>query len=176
MLCFFFVERTQYRAISSSAPKRALFMTPGVRSFRMRPFSCPSIDHGTDEVQVFDERLVDVLLHEFRALANLHPKNLREMLLLGDDGEVGDGKPLDLLQGIFFFFQLCPHVLHDLSEFFLKEGDEDIVLVLEVQVNRPVGDIRLFGDLRYPGIVKPLLRKNLYRSLQDLLMLILRLS
>jgi len=148
------------------------FHHPRSEVFPQEPLLLPFGHHRADEIQVLDEGLIHVLLHEFRALPHLDPHDFSEMRVIGYNRKVSDGKTSDLLQSVFLLGQCGAHVPDNLPEFFLEEGDENIVLVLKIQVNRPVGYARLFGDLGNTGIIKTFFGKNFNGCLKDLLVFV----
>jgi len=56
--------------------------------------------------------------------------------------------------------------LYDAVEALLENGDQDVVLVLEVKVDGAAGHVRLFCYLGDAGVVKAVPGKHLHRGLQ----------
>lgn len=75
------------------------------------------------------------------------------------------GKEQELFLGGIQLFNMVLDLKDDFADLVFKEGDEDIVFVVEVEVDCPVSDLGLFGNVRDTGIEKTFTGKNFNGSL-----------
>lgn len=61
---------------------------------------------------------------------------------------------------------------NELADFLFKEGEEDVVFVVEVKIDGAIRNIGFFGDVGDPGIKKAFLTENLDGGIKDFLVFI----
>jgi hypothetical protein len=59
------------------------------------------------------------------------------------------------------------HFPDDVGHFLLEEVDQNIVLVMKIEINRPVGHLGFPGNIRNLGLIEPVPGKDPNRGLQD---------
>src|SRR2546422_10990219 len=97
---------------------------------------------------------------------------LGEVGVLLEDPEVEGDDLADLRKGVALGGDLLPHEGHPLGHLLAEEPDEDVVLGLEVEVDRATRDARLARDVRDARVVVAVAREDADRGVDDRLRLV----
>jgi hypothetical protein len=129
-------------------------------------------DDAAEQAQKIRELRVLVLLHELARLAELDRQHLGGSGLVGDQLQVAPDERAQLRQRRLLLRDLRAQLVVDLVHPRLEQRDQQVVLVLEVEVDRAVGDPGVLRDLRHPRGEKPALGEHALGGLQDPLALV----
>ena len=128
-------------------------------------------DDPAEHAQKIRELRIVVLLHELARLAELDGEHLGHGGLVGDQLQVGVDERAQLLGR-------CPpgdrlaQPLVDLPHPVLEQRDQQVVLALEVEIDRSVGDPGVLGDLGDPRREEPVAREDPLGGREDPLALV----
>jgi len=107
------------------------------------------------------------LLQEAGRLPQVDGDHFGEVALLLEQAELQFDDARDPpLEGFIRLGDLPKNRQEPLDAFF-EDRDQDIVLVLEVEVDRAVRDACRLGDFAYPRCVEPILGEDLDRGLEN---------
>jgi hypothetical protein len=109
---------------------------------------------------------------ELLPLAQLDLHHFRELGVVLEHLEVQRHDLPDLRQRIALGGDLAADRRHPLRHPLPEEGDEDLVLGLEVEVDRAAGDARLARDVGDARVVVAVTREDANRGVDDLLGLV----
>src|SRR5262245_30418133 len=112
----------------------------------------PLRQHALDEGEVRGDLLGRRAAEELLALAELDLDHLGQLGVPLEDLEMKAHEPADLGDGIRLRRDGAPERRDELRHLLAEEGDEDVLLRLEVQIDRPRGDPRLARDVRHPRV------------------------
>src|SRR3990172_399597 len=129
-------------------------------------------EHVGDHVEVRGDLLRGGAAEELVALAQLDLEDLGEGGGLLAHLEVERHDPPDLLERVRLAGDRVAHQRHPLGHLLAEERDEDLVLRLEVEVDRAGGDPGLARDVRLARVVVAVAREHADRGVDDLLRLV----
>ena len=109
---------------------------------------------------------------ELLPLSQLDLENLGELGVLLQDPEVEGHDLPNLRQGIALGGDFPPYRRDPLRHLLAEERDEDLVLGLEVEIDRAARDAGLAGDVRNARVVVAVPREDANRGVDDLLGLV----
>src|SRR5213076_1314944 len=130
------------------------------------------LERPLDHVEVGGDFVGGGAAEEFLPLAEFDLDDLGEIGVLLDHPEVQRDDLADLRDGVAFRGDLLPHEGHPLGHLLAKERDEDVVLGLEVEVDRAARDSRFARDVRDAGVVVAVAREDADRGVDDRLRLV----
>src|SRR5512145_111913 len=108
---------------------------------------------------------------ELVALTQLDLHHLGQVGMALQHAEVQRHQAADLGHRIGLAGDLVSDVGHPLGHLLAEQGDENLVLGLEIQVDRPAGDAGLPGDVRHAGVVVAVAGEHADRRVDNLLRL-----
>src|SRR5437762_4282138 len=132
----------------------------------------PLLEDRLDHVEVGGHLAGGRAPEEFLALAELHLDDLAELGVFLDHLEVEADDLPDFRDGLRLPRHLLAQGGDPLGHLVAEEGDENVVLGLEVEVDRAARDAGLAGDVRHARVVVPGAREDADRSVDDLLRLV----
>src|SRR5262249_24581877 len=107
------------------------------------------------------------LLHEFGRAAQLDLKHDRPVAVTGENLQVAVDDALELFERIMKLSQPLAPLCECFSHMIVEDRNQDIVFILEVEVDRPVGDTGLARDVSHFGVEESVARKDFYSAAQD---------
>ena len=118
-------------------------------------------------VKVFCKFPVSVFLYEFAALPEFNLDEFCQFLVLFHQAQVKKGKVMELVPGVIIlgYFLLDPG--NDLAHLFFKNGNKNVVFVVEIEINGAVCNIGFLCDLCNSGIEEAVSGKNSYGCLDN---------
>src|SRR5882672_11355328 len=128
-------------------------------------------DDAAQHAQEVGELRVVVLLHELARLPELDRQHLGRRRFVRHQLQVGVDEGAQLLGRWPVRDRLAQPVV-DLLHPVLEQRDQQVVLALEVEVDRAIGDAGLSGDVRDPRGEEPVAREDPLRGDQDPLALV----
>ena len=111
-------------------------------------------------------------LHELRGLAQLDLEHDREVAVPAEGPQVVLGHEAQAALRVGHRPERVLHLLHVLGHEVVEEGDEDVFLVAEVEVDGAVRHPGRLRDLGHPRAEVALLGEHVHRGLQDALSLV----
>jgi hypothetical protein len=127
----------------------------------------PVPNHSGDHVDVLHEQRRRVLFQEAGRLPQVHGDHFGQVALLLEQAELQLDDALDSVFERILRLGDFPENGEKPPDTFLEDRDQDVVLVLEVEIDRAVGDARRLGDLAHPRRIKAILGEDLDRCLED---------
>src|SRR5512141_2977408 len=115
------------------------------------PLPLPLLEDVADDLQVLEELHRRVVLHELGALPQLDLENLDETGLALQEVHVVFDEDPQAIEGVPAGRDPPAHIRHHFPHLLFEKGDQQVVLVPEVEVDGPVRDCGGpgdFGDLR----------------------------
>jgi len=131
------------------------------------PFPLPLLEDVADDLEVFEELHRRIVLQELGALPELHLDDLDEPGLALQQVHVVFDEDPELLDGVPAGADPPAHVRHHLPHLLLEEGDQQVVLVLEVEVDGAVRHPGGTGDLGHLRVEESLSGEDLHGGAQD---------
>src|SRR5712691_11542985 len=130
------------------------------------------LEHGLDHVEVGGDFVGGGAAEELLPLAELDLDDLGEVGALLDHPEVERDDLADLRERIVLRGDLLPGERHPLGHLLAEERDEDVVLGLEVEIDRAARDSCLARDVRDARVVVAVAREDADRGVDDRLRLV----
>src|SRR5881296_52485 len=130
------------------------------------------LEHVVDDAEVGRHLVRRGAPEELLPLTKLDLEHLGELGVLLEHPEVERHDFADFGQRIALGGDLAPDRRDPLRHLLAEEGDEDLVLGLEVEVDRAARDAGLAGDVRDARVVVAVSREDANRGLDDLLRLV----
>src|SRR5215468_8778164 len=132
----------------------------------------PFLEHVGDHAEVSRDLMGGGAAEELLPLAQLDLEHLGQLRVLLEDTEVERHDLSYLRQRIALGGNLAAHRRDPLGHLLAKQGNEDLVLGLEVEVDRAARDPRLAGNVRDARVVVAVSREDANRGVDDLLRLV----
>src|SRR6185369_2349317 len=132
----------------------------------------PFVEHGGDQLEVGRHLVGGGAAEELVALPQLDLHDLRQRRALLEHGEVHTDQPADLRHRVRLAGDLPAQVGHEGRHLVAEERDEDLLLGLEVEVDRATRDAGLARDVRHARVVVAIAREDADGGLDDLLGLV----
>src|SRR2546429_844453 len=129
-------------------------------------------EHVVDHAEVGRNFVRRGAPEELLPLSQLDLENLGELGVLLQDPEVEGHDLPNLRQGIALGGDFPPYRRDPLRHLLAEERDEDLVLGLEVEIDRAARDAGLAGDVRNARVVVAVPREDANRGVDDLLGLV----
>src|SRR5512143_212057 len=131
------------------------------------PLPLPLFEDVADDLQILEELHRRVILQELGALPQLDLDDLDEPglalkkvhVVFDEDPQAIDGAPAGR--------DPPAHVRHHLPHLLFEKGDQQVVLVPEVEVDGPVRDFGGPGDLGHLRVEEPFPGEDLHRGAED---------
>ena len=158
----------------SSAPKTARAAMCGETSVRKSPAACPSCTIFAIASRYASELRRRELLHEARRLPEDDGDDLGEIALSFEEPELHVDDGAQARRARSAASGAVAHEREELAHAILEERDEQLLLRLEVEVDRSVGDAGGLGDLAHAGGVEAVPREDLHGGLEDAIALVAR--
>jgi len=109
------------------------------------------LDDGPQNLEVLADFLLRELAHELQAVAQLDLENDRDRAIASHRRQIRTDRASKPLLRVGDARELVPEQIQMFSRVLAEDRDEQMLLVLEVQIDRSVSDTRFFrdfGDLR----------------------------
>src|SRR5437867_12580338 len=130
------------------------------------------LEHVVDHAEVGGHLVRGRPAEELLPLAQLDLHDLGELRVLLEHSEMKGHDLPDLRQRVALGRDLPSHRRHPFRHLLAEQGDENLVLGLEIEVDRAARDPRLAGDVRDPRVVVAVAREDADRGVDDLLRLV----
>src|SRR5215470_16309400 len=128
-------------------------------------------DRG-NEREVGTDLLAGGTPEKFLPLTQLHLQHLGEVRVLREEAEVQADESPHLAGSVGLIGDGLAHDVDEVGHLVTKEADEDVVLRLEVEIDRSCGDARFPSNVGHAGVVVTAAGKYPDRGLDDLLWLV----
>src|SRR5262249_9942406 len=130
------------------------------------------LENGADEIEVGRDLLRGGAAKELLPLPELELHHLRQLGPRLQRLEVQAHEPTQFGRRIRLSGDFLAQRAHPPRHFFAEQRDEDLVLGLEVEIDRAAGDARLARDVGHTRIVEPVAREHAHGGVDDLLRLV----
>src|SRR2546421_2252533 len=130
------------------------------------------LEHRADEVEVGGDLVRRGATEELLALPQLDLDDLGHVGMGLQRLEVQAHEPPQLGGRLGLARDLLAQRAHEARHLLAEEGDEDLVLRLEVEVDGAAGDARLARDVGHPRVVESIAREHAHGRVDDLLGLV----
>src|SRR5215472_11364651 len=127
---------------------------------------------GGDEGEVGADLLARGTPEELLSLAELHLQHLGKVGILLQQAEVQPNEAAHLARRIGLVGDGLAHDVDKVGHLLAEEADQDVVLRLEIEIDRPRGDPRFSRDVGHAGVVVPLAGEYPHGGFDDLLRLV----
>lgn len=124
-------------------------------------------DHFGDEIEVLVEPRRCELAEKTIRLSKGDAENLCQLPLTANDPELGFDDVPEPTRSVRELRQISPQLIVEQLDVLFEQGNEEIIFVFEVEVDRPVGDARCACDLSDLCFVESLAREHLDRRFKN---------
>src|SRR5262249_15975599 len=122
---------------------------------------------ASDDPEILAEQGGGEAFHELRRLPKLDLKHDREIAIAAKTVEVDAREGAELLDGVLERRDAGAAVGNRFAHGPLEDGDEQVVLAAEIQIDRAGGDACGSGDIRHLSVEEPPRGEYIRRRAQD---------
>src|SRR5215510_7681156 len=136
------------------------------------PCRDPLVEHGADQREVRGDLLASGPPEELLSLAQLELDDLGQVGVVLEDLEVQSHESPQLRHGVALLGDGSPQRAHEAGHLLAEQRDENLLLRVEVEIDRAGRDARLARDVGHARVEVALPGEHLDRGFDDLLRLI----